>query len=77
MDASARPSRQERLKTVSLIEQESVRAYADKAVERAIFLALKGIRYGSVEIIIHDFRVVQIERKEKTRFDGAPSQSAR
>lgn len=31
--------------------------------------ALEGIRYGSIEIVIHDSRIVQIERKEKVRFD--------
>jgi hypothetical protein len=31
---------------------------------------LQGIRYGSVEIIVHDSRIVQIERKEKLRFDA-------
>jgi hypothetical protein len=31
--------------------------------------AIEGIRYGSVEIIIHDGRIVQIERKEKVRFE--------
>lgn len=45
--------------------------HSDQAIEQAILLALNGIRYGSVEIIIHDSKVVQIERKEKTRFDGA------
>ena len=30
---------------------------------------LQGIRFGSVEIVIHDGKVVQIERKEKLRFD--------
>ena len=34
-----------------------------------IALVLQGIRFGSVEIIIHDGKVVQIERKEKLRFD--------
>jgi hypothetical protein len=29
--------------------------------------AISGIRFGSVEIVIHDSRVVQIERKEKVR----------
>lgn len=38
-------------------------------IARRIFLALKGIRYGSVEIIIHDSRVFQIERREKVRLD--------
>jgi hypothetical protein len=31
---------------------------------------LQGIRFGSVEIVIHDGKVVQIERKEKLRFDA-------
>lgn len=39
-------------------------------VEQAILHALKGIRFGSVEIVVHDSKVVQIERKEKTRFDS-------
>lgn len=32
-----------------------------------IVQALRDIRYGSVEITIHDSRVVQIEKKEKVR----------
>jgi hypothetical protein len=35
--------------------------------------AVKGIRFGSVEITIHDGNVVQIERKEKLRFDKKPA----
>jgi|GEM_PF-860417 len=31
--------------------------------------ALRGVRYGSVEITIHDSRIVQIERREKLRFE--------
>jgi len=31
--------------------------------------ALQGIRFGSVEITIHDSQVVQIERREKLRFE--------
>lgn len=38
------------------------------AVEK-VLLSLRGIRYGSVEVIIHDSKVVQIERKEKLRLD--------
>lgn len=34
--------------------------------------ALQGIRYGAVEITIHDGRIVQIERREKLRLDQAP-----
>ena len=35
-----------------------------------IALALREIRFGSVEILIHDGKVVQIERREKIRFDN-------
>jgi hypothetical protein len=38
-------------------------------IEQQILRAVKSIRYGSVEIIIHDSRVVQIDRKEKIRLD--------
>lgn len=31
--------------------------------------SIRGIRYGSVTITIHDGRIVQIERIEKSRFD--------
>ncbi len=55
---------------MSRTAQETASPYSDRTIEQAILLALKGIRFGSVEIIIHDSRVVQIERKEKTRFDG-------
>ena len=34
-----------------------------------IATVLQGIRFGSVEIVIHDGKVVQIERREKLRFD--------
>jgi hypothetical protein len=37
-------------------------------VDAEVLRAIRNIRYGSVEITIHDSRVVQIERKEKRRF---------
>ena len=40
----------------------------EKALAR-ISAALRGIRFGSVTITIHDARIVQIERIEKSRFD--------
>jgi hypothetical protein len=42
-----------------------------------ILRALSGIRYGSVEIIVHEGRVVQIERTEKLRLDPASSDKRR
>ena len=41
----------------------------DLGLTNTILLALREIRYGSVEIIIHDSRIVQIERKEKIRMN--------
>jgi len=46
-------------------------------IEHEIPRAIKGIRYGTVEVIIHDSKVVQIERKEKVRFDKGPSAKGR
>ncbi len=37
-------------------------------VEQAIRTAVTGIRYGSIEILIHDFKIVHTERKERVRF---------
>lgn len=36
---------------------------------KEVLEAIKQTRYGSVEITIHNGNIVQIERKEKIRFD--------
>ena len=38
-------------------------------IEQSILQALKDLRFGSVEIIVHDSKVVQIERREKVRVE--------
>jgi hypothetical protein len=38
----------------------------DDSIE-VIRRALLGLCYGSIEIVVHDSRVVQVERKEKIR----------
>jgi hypothetical protein len=38
-------------------------------IMRQISQMLEGIRFGSIEIVVHDSKVVQIERKEKLRPD--------
>src|SRR5437899_7137695 len=48
-----------------------------QTIEQAIRLAPRGIRFGSIEIIVHDSKVVQIERKEKIRFNGEGSTPTR
>lgn len=40
-----------------------------RRIEQELRRALSEIRFGSVEIVIHDSQVVQIERREKVRFD--------
>lgn len=37
-------------------------------VRDEILRAVREVRYGSVEITIHDAKVVQVERREKIRF---------
>jgi hypothetical protein len=49
-------------------------ATAEETLLQQIRLALSGIRYGSVEITIHNSKVVQIERKEKLRLEVERSQ---
>ena len=41
----------------------------ENEILRRIASAISGVRFGSVEVVIQDSRVVQIERKEKFRFD--------
>jgi hypothetical protein len=36
---------------------------------------VRELRFGSIEIVVHDGRITQIERREKVRFTPAPSQT--
>ncbi|WP_445370758.1 YezD family protein [Methylomonas sp. HW2-6] len=38
---------------------------------RQVIAILRGMRFGSVEIVVHDGRVVQIEKHEKFRVKSA------
>ena len=40
-------------------------------LEREILDAVRGIRYGSVEVVVHDANVVQVVRTEKVRIDSS------
>lgn len=45
---------------------------------RRITESVEGLQYGSVQIVVHDGRIVQIERTERRRFDEvAERRSAR
>lgn len=41
---------------------------ADRKVAEEIMKAIREIRYGSVQIAIHDSKVVQIDKTEKVRW---------
>jgi hypothetical protein len=47
------------------------------ALFRELRNALQSIRYGAIELIIHDGRVVQLERREKVRCDVELTDSRR
>ncbi len=34
--------------------------------------AVQGLKYGTVQIVVHDGRVVQIERTERFRYEQSP-----
>jgi hypothetical protein len=40
----------------------------ETAWERTVRHAVRALRYGSVEVQVHDGRVVQVETREKVRF---------
>jgi len=42
-------------------------------IEQTILQALKDLRFGSVEIVVHDSKVVQIEHREKMRVEASHS----
>ncbi|MEK7323377.1 MAG: YezD family protein [Pseudomonadota bacterium] len=42
---------------------------SDERTLQKVVEVIKTLRYGSVEIVIHDGKVVQIERREKVRFE--------
>ena len=45
---------------------------------RVLRRAVQGLRYGSVEVLVHDGRVVQVETREKVRFaEGRPGDARR
>ena len=50
-------------------ETQAPSLQAQDALVSRILELVRGVRFGSVEIVIHDGRVVQIERREKLRLD--------
>ncbi len=46
------------------------------AGERAVLDALRGLRFGSITAVVHDGRLVRVERNEKIRLDDDPTTGA-
>jgi hypothetical protein len=52
------------------VSEESSREPRVSEIATQIVEIIQEIRFGSIEITIHEGKVVQIERKEKLRFDS-------
>lgn len=49
------------------IPHASATGWIENRILDEIAQALQGLRFGSVEVIVHDGKVTQIERREKLR----------
>ena len=57
--------------------EQDPRCNPSSEVMQLIARAIDGVRFGSVEVVIQDGRVVQVERKEKFRFERPATKSER
>lgn len=55
------------MKDLKEISTGEIRREWSSADLAPVLEALRGLRYGSVELIIQDYRLIQIDRKEKIR----------
>jgi hypothetical protein len=60
------------------IKPIEVKSEPEAAWERTVRQAVRGLRFGSVEVLVHDGRVVQVETRAKVRFaDDRPPEDRR
>lgn len=54
------------------LEQKNENKAEEKGTgwEQSILKAVRGMRYGSVEIVVHDGRVVEVAERRRTRFQN-------
>jgi hypothetical protein len=45
---------------------------SDEVLIQELIKAIQSIRFGSVEVTVHDGRVTQIEKREKVRLNSQP-----
>ncbi|MFC0214660.1 YezD family protein [Paenibacillus chartarius] len=48
----------------------------DEAWLERIAVSLNGLEYGTVQIVVHDGNIMQIDRTERRRFDAETSRAA-
>jgi hypothetical protein len=58
--------------TVSPTPQDLIVSPEEERVVRALLAALRRIQHGSVQLVVQDGRVVQIDTVEKMRFPPGP-----
>ena len=55
---------------------QMTQAKTNEQVLKEIALAIESLRFGSVEITLHEGRVTQIEKREKVRFNDSASKES-
>ena len=54
-----------------VLADESLARGLESDLAKRILAAVSSLKYGSVEVTVHDGRVVQIDRRERVRIDPA------
>lgn len=55
------------------LDSRVLKSKDSKEIAEHIATILKEIRFGSIEIIVHDGRIVQIDKRERFRVDSKTS----
>ncbi len=66
---------QEKLQGVPAMTSTTCVCHHQPALGQAIAEALAAVQFGTVELVIHEGRVVQLERHEKIRLDRSVQRS--
>ena len=66
----------EKKKNMSASEPDSIRSAQDRPEWLEIVRRqVASLRYGVVQVVVHDSQVTQIEKTERVRLDKAPAQT--
>ena len=58
------------------VDRESPNAIFPVSLAAALERALRGLRYGTIQLVVHESKVVRIERTERVRLTGTPEAAA-